>query len=332
MGTFQITDLFGPVGGLAAFGGVLIGLLLLKDLKNARFLLSIILAFGAMGLVDDTVETKHGAVTKNFLAPLVSLRQPLFLAMGLLLGLGAAAHLGRLIPSRISGGAYALMLVGCFIGLMQFYHVGPVDGVATIAIALITLGVPALVLPSTLDDHEDFMRLVRALAVAGLIWNGCVVVQYLINPAALMLGASKRFMGVGANPQHAACFLAIVGIASLFLSLNETHRRFRPVWIVQAAVCAAFIGWAGSRTGALMYLIGTAAVLYRTLGRAVLFMPVVIAVLFGALSLIEQLQFNVATERLISTEDTRSSVWRNMIESGIINPVMGVGPRNAGGS
>jgi len=189
-----------------------------------------------------------------------------------------------------------------------------------------------LVLPSILDDHDDFMRLVRALAVAGLIWNACVVIQYVINPAALMLGASKRFMGVGANPQHAACFLAIVGIASLFLSLNETHRRFRPVWIVQAAVCAAFIGWAGSRTGALMYLIGTAAVLYRTLGRAVLFMPVVIAVLFGALSLIEQLQFNVATERLISTEDTRSSVWRNMIESGINNPVMGVGTRNAGGS
>ncbi len=332
MGRFQITDFMTPTAGFAALVGVVIGILLLKNLRNARFLLSIILAFGAMGMTDDQVETKHGTVVKHFLVPLVSLRQPLFLGMGLLLGLGAAAHMGRLSASRISGASYGLIAVGCFVGLAQFYHAGAVDGMATIAIALITLGVPALVVPSVLDEYDDFMRCIRAIAFAGVIWNLCVAAQFVINPSALTLGASKRFMGMGANPQHAASFLALVGTCSLFLTLNESHQRFRLLWLAQAAVCAAFIGWAGSRTGAAMLVIGSVAVLYRRLGRAVLLLPVVAVIFAVAVKVIQSFSFNVGTERLMSTQDTRSAVWRNMLESGLNNPMLGVGTRNAGGS
>lgn len=332
MGSIQLSDFLSPAGAFAASMGLLIGLLLLKDLRNARFLLAIILAFGAMGMVDDTVDSRHGQVTKSFLAPLIALRQPLFLAMGLVLAVGALAHVGKLSIKRVSGGSYALVLVGCFVGLMQFYHAGAVDGVATIGIAMITLGIPALVVPSMLDEYEDFMQCVRTIAYAGLIWNFCVFLQFGINSSALTLGASRRFMGVAANPQHAACFLAIVGICSLFLSLNESHQRFRLLWIAQAAVCAAFIGWAGSRTGAVMFAIGAVAILYRRLGRAVLFLPVIVVVIGVAINVIQSFQFNVQTERLMSTEDTRSAVWRSMIETGMNNPIMGAGTRNAGGS
>jgi len=332
MGTFQLSDLFSPAFGLAAFGGLVLGLLLLKDLGNARLLLSIMLAFGTMTVVDDTVDTKHGVVTKTFLAPLVILRQPVLLGMGVVLALAAVAHVRRLVPNRVSGASYALIFVGCFIGLLHFVHVGMFDGAATIAIALITLGVPALVVPSLLEEYEDFLKIVRAIAFAGIIWNACVFIQFSVNPAALMLGASKRFMGVSGNPQHAACFLAIVGTCSLFLSMNESHHRYRLLWLAQAAVCAVFIGWAGSRTGALMYVIGASAVLYRRLGRAILFLPVIALLIGIAFTILQSMQINVATDRLVSTEDTRSAVWRNMYETGMSNPVLGAGARNAGGS
>src|SRR5207237_1186026 len=77
-----------------------------------------------------------------------------------------------------------------------------------------------------------------------------------------------RFWGMLANAQQAAIFCAPLAIIALWLLLNDESRRARVLWFTLLAINMLFLAWTGSRTGAMLCVLGRVFGLYARLGRA----------------------------------------------------------------
>lgn len=317
--------------GIAAFFGLVIVVLLAKDIKMAVIPLAGLIFMGALGGVAEG-ETKYGRVVATWLYPLQSLRTEAYIVFGGLLFLAGLLHVNRVNLQAIAVPAALYTCMGVYNGLANIYHLGPSEGVITTIHALLTMGSLALVVPAMLNELDDWYRLLRTFMITMAIWMIAVLIQVGVNPNAITLGNAFRFTGLTGNPQHAAVLMSITTMVAMWLWLNENHIRYKPLWAILGAIAVVMLGWTGSRTGALMTVVGSTFILYSRIGRAILLLPIgaLAAVVFA--TILQNLGIELGLDRLTSTEDTRSNAWRNMLSIALQNPAIGAGTAFSGNS
>jgi len=306
----------------AGFTGLVLWLVLSVRLDIARPVLAVILFFAAIGarISDEGVIENAGV-----LSPLQLQRSNIFLGLCVILGAASLSHLGRVGFHLMSRQGLLLLLIGLLQGFVRLFHEGAVPSLISMAFTLATILPLALVIPGLLEQKHDWIRNIRIIAWANLLYLvGCGFTMVL-SPDALTMTAEDRFNGLSTQPITAAIFLSVGCMTSLWLIMHDSNWRLRPLWIAMAGLDGVLVIGTGSRTGLLLLAIGIAAILYRRIGRTALLGPFAVAAVFGALSLFEYLGFEFAFARVFTIDDTRSVAWASLLHDGLNNPVFGVG-------
>lgn len=314
---------------LAGMVGVAVVFSLLRSARAGMLVIGVMLFLSGMGL---TKEQGQNTDFRTWLFPLQANRPYLYAACAALLTMGVLIHAGRLNMRNVPGLGWLFVLLGIYMGTVTIFHDGVGAGVSAIFFAIFTIVPMLLVVPSILKEWDDWVGVLRAIAVSGAVWTIACTVQFLVNQNVLLTGAGRRFVGLSGNPQHAANFSAVIAMVATWLVLNDAKKRWKPLWIFVAASHVVFVLWTGSRTGLLCGLIGMTAIFYARIGRAVFFAPVIAGAIYGLVTLATAMGVQFGFERLTSTQDTRTEKWWTLWENGLANPIIGMGLQEAGGS
>jgi len=307
--------------------GLVVAVALVRSQRASLYVLAALLFFNALGLSEDF---EKGVQT--WLAPLQVANRWLVAASAGLLYLGAFAHKGKLDTKTLPGLGLGMMAMGVYMGLISIYHENAISGMTSIFFAIFSMIAIFLALGSTVKTWDDCTAVMRAFMLAGGAWTLGSVVQFFVNQNFLVMGNSRRFIGLMSNPQHAAGFCAVMATLCVWLVLNDRVKFYRVLAMFVGATHIVFVLWTSSRTGLAVTIIGFTAVFYARMGRAVLFAPVIAAVGYGLLSAAASMGVRFGFERLTSTDDTRTHMWRRMWDSAMESPIVGVGLRDATGS
>ncbi len=262
----------------------------------------------------------------SYLQPLQIQRASLYLAMGVVAFLGMMVHLGKLRLTNIPVQGGLILLIQLFNSLLRFYHEGPVSGAQSIVFAVVTLLPLLMLIPATLVEWEDFWRAIRVVAFAGAVWCGATAVQILIDVKQVKLGWQNRFTGLLGNPQACGLYMSVFTVCATWLVLNETKRQYRWFWIGLVGILSVYTIWTGSRTGVAVTALGMMFILYARMGKAIVFLPLLGALGFGAFQVARLLGMDIsAAERLTWSQNTRELVWQLLLEDALKNPVLGTG-------
>lgn len=311
------------VAGLLALFAVVGFFRTLQTPRNAQWLIVGMILAAGMAIQVDRVGNQ---INMTYLNALQQQRASIYLAFGSILFLGMLIHFGRLRLNTMPVQGLLLLAIQIVASILRFYHEGPVDGATSLVFALVTMTPIMLLLPHALERWDDWTRLVRVFGFAAAIWAFLVAIQVVIDHRQLVLGAQSRFTGLLGNPQGTGLYMAPMTVALIWLILNDTERRLRWIWIGALCLMSVYTLWTGSRTCILVTGIGTIFVLYSRAGKAVLLLPVFLALVYGALQVALMLGFSSdALERLGSKQDTRSLVWTILLEDAMANPLLGTG-------
>lgn len=266
----------------------------------------------------------------TWMSPLQIHRAEAHLALGIILTIFVVVT-GRLRSQDVPIQGLLMLAIALYAGVLQFFHETPAAGAKSIGFALATIPCMLYATPASTRTHEDCMRFLRSLMWVSVAWTVCCSVQFVINPKNLV-NLQGRFWGMLANAQQAGMLTAPFVVVALWLLLNDKVRRLRLLWIALIAINLLFLGWTGSRTGALMLIMGLMFVLYNRIGKMVLLLPFAVVMFFGLSYLAKELQIGSNLERLVSTENTRSAVWARQLANIGRSPLVGVGWKDSGGS
>lgn len=309
---------------LMLLGVVAAGLVLLVA---SRFK-AVMLVFGAMFLAASIAAPIdwQGDPIQTWMTPVQARRAELFAACGGLLLLSLGLNFFRLKVSEVSMVGITLALIGFYAGFVRTIASGdPIDGVLTIVLAVVTIFPGVLLARAVIDGPGDVVNMMRVLALVSAVWIACCFVQFMVRPRVLTLAGGGRFHGMLGNPQHAAAYLAFVTAACLYLIPNDPKYLLRFLWAGLAGVNVGLLLWTQSRTGLGMFVILTAAIFYARLGTAIIFLPIVGALVLGAWSIVGIDASDTAFRRLGEGRDTRTAVWNAMLEQFFANPLFGAG-------
>ncbi|MGB7160682.1 MAG: O-antigen ligase family protein [Tepidisphaeraceae bacterium] len=173
-----------------------------------------------------------------------------------------------------------------------------------------------------LQRSEDAHAAVRAIALAGILFCLGTAVQLTVRPNSVVW--QNRLLGLTGNPQHAAVLLAVALPPTCFLLARSGRARLGRRLAIAACVglMVIMLVWTGSRTGALMTLVGLALLFRLRLGRL---LAVVVAggvfVLVAAQIFSESI---VSADRLLATDDTRTAAWMSMWADFLRSPWIGI--------
>lgn len=319
-----------PLWQLATLGlvGLVIALSIFRLNRGGMWAIGGMLFMSALGVPGENVQQVQ---LFSWLSPLQSNRSLFFTLFAGLLWLGVLFGRTRVRFDSIPIVGLLFLLLGMYMGVLTLAHEGE-DGIEAAIFAGITIAPVLLQLPGMLEDWEDFRRMLRVIGVVSALWTLACTVQFLINQEVILATFTRRFVGLLANPQHAAVWCSTAVIITTWLALNESKRSLVLFWAAVAASHAIFVLWTGSRTGALVTLIGLAFVFYSRIGRAVIFAPVIAVFGYGLLVLATDMGVKFGFERLVSTDDTRSVAWMTLLNTGLSSPMFGVGTTYAGAS
>jgi hypothetical protein len=315
-----------PILALIALAGGIVAMIAIAARLRTAILVLGVMVFATSISVP---YTDGGAIKAGWLLPLQAMRSELFLGGGLLLTIAAFAHAGSMSIRRTTAQPWWLLAIMLYQGLLIIYHDSVVFGLETIAGALVTILPMAFIVPAVARTERDWMSLIRAIGFAHVAWVGASGVQFIRNPSVLLSGWYDRFIGVAGNPQYAALAMSIGTVVIFWLLLNDEDRRLRWLWIGTFGVALIMLIGSGSRMGGGMAVIGFMACLYRRLGRAVLWLPVVALVVWLAYKVVMSAGVGMGFQRLTSLENTRTSVWVGLLELGFESPLIGNGLREA---
>jgi hypothetical protein len=202
-------------------------------------------------------------------------------------------------------------------------------GCVSVIIYLVTFAVFGIGLPRWLQDLYDVRACLRAIAVTALLTIVTILIQVAFNPSAL--ATQGRLYGFTGNAQQIGMVLgaSFPVIAALCIWKGES-KSLRILWVSVAAVMAVLLAWTGSRTGAMMALIGLGILFRRHLGAFFGF-----AVVCAILVLVALQIFSLDTKsslRLLDTTNTRVEVWTRMLGDFTSNPMLGIPASEAYGS
>lgn len=325
----QILDTPPP---LLAAAAVFAAVMVIGGFASTRFLKVLIGMMVFVSALSVSVNF-YGMPIRIWLNPIQSMRSELFLALGALLGIAILGHTARLGERRVSKQGVLLFVMAIYASALRVVHEGPGDGVQSLVFACATILPLLLAVPLLIDDVDDVYGMLWLLVLVNAAWLGGVAIQYGIDPGALSKGRQGRFFGLLGNPQHAAVFLGVLGAITFWMFLNDPRTRRRPFYGVLLGANMVFLAWTGSRTGMAMFVIGVVVSVYGRFGRTILLLPAVFVVGLAGFWIANRLGIDLGSaDRLLSTQDTRSASWQNMIQSGMRNPAIGVGISRAGDS
>ncbi|XVJ60973.1 MAG: hypothetical protein HEQ23_16920 [Tepidisphaera sp.] len=253
-------------------------------------------------------------------------RAPLFLAAGCLLFLAMLVHIGKVRLNSLPIQGALMLLIQVLISVLRFNHEGPVAGAQSFVFAIVTILPILLLLPLALKEWDDWMVIIRMLGFSAVIWAGATFVQVLLDHRQLQVNAQERFTGLLGNPQGCGLYMAPLVFTLIWLVMNERLKKLWWIWLGTLSIMAAYCLWTGSRTCILVTGTGTLFVLYSRIGRFVLLLPVLAVVLLAGYQLAGSLGLSSsAVERLVSTQNTRETVWKILLEDAFQNPIFGSG-------
>jgi len=172
-----------------------------------------------------------------------------------------------------------------------------------------------------LQTWDDVNKLVRCIVCAGAINAIATLYQLAMNRSVALAG--HRLMGVNGNPQGLAIACALALPPALYLLGRAAEPKF---WRVFSGIVAGFlimmVLWSGSRTGILMCLVGVTVIFWSRLGR--LLAVGIIAGLVALFAIQFYEQSTLTMTELLTRGDTRTQIWRQMIEAFVANPVAGM--------
>lgn len=281
-----------------------------------------------MAALSAPTNQERTAYLPTWILPVQQYRAELQLGLCVLLGLFLFTT-GRLNLVNMPAQAFLLLMLGLFMGTMQFVHDTALNAAQSMVFAAITIPATALGAVMAVNAPDGPLRLVRGMLTVASFWAGACCVQFVINPE-FLVNANGRFWGMLSNPQLAGMFIAPVLTMSMWAALNDPNKRLRILWFGLMGIYVLFAGWTGSRMCAVLSILGWMFVLGRRLGGFVLLAPFVggLVLLLGVLA--QELQIGANLERLTSTENTRDAAWARQIEDIMTNPFIGVGWNDVG--
>ena len=312
---------------VAGFAALVVVAALVMKISFKHWLIAGALFATALTAPIDDLKTHY---LETWMHPVQVQRAAIHLGLGVVLSIIMLAQGGasaQLLPAS----SMLLLTIGLLAGLLQFVHEDAGTALQSLGFALATIPSMIAVVGRLTRDYDGCLRMIRVLMWVSVIWTFCCSVQFVINPK-LLLNNTGRFWGMLANAQQAAVFCAPLTVGALWLLLNDPQRRTKFLWLALTAINLLFLIWTGSRTGALMLVVGCMGVLYARVGRAVLLLPVAGLVFWALYGLSDSLQIGANLERFASTDNTRGWVWKAQIETALANPLIGAGWGDAGGS
>ncbi len=295
------------------------------------WVLVLITLFSAISSPDSN-DTRHGVVTQTIFEGIQRYRSEAVFGVSVVAAIGVFFHGSRVSLLHLSGVVLCLTGLGVYNGIITGLHDGIGESSKTIVTAVITVLPLALLLSGAIHESRRFEQAIRPIVVVAVLWVLGVLVQLTVSRQALVLGMDARFRGLLGNPQHAAVYLAVSLVTCAWVGLYSQELRWRIMAVVAGSSCAVLLVWTGSRSGAIMSVIGLGAVFFARVGRLVFFAPVVAIAAWGMIALLENLGVSVSADRIVSTENTRAGAWSAMISRGMESPIVGNGPMFAGSS
>lgn len=313
---------------MAGFIGLVIVAALVMKISFKYWLIAGVLFATALTAPTDELQTRY---LETWMLPVQLQRATIHLSIGVLLTLIMIVEGG--IPSRLIPGPSVLLFAICLLaGTLQFIHENDaMIAIQSIGFALGTIPCMIAVCGNLTRDYEGCLRMVRVFMWVSVIWTFCCSVQFIINPE-LLVNNTGRFWGMLGNAQQAAVTCAPFATIAMWLLMNDPQRRAKVLWLALTAINVIFVIWTGSRTGALMLIVGMTGVLYARLDKAVLLLPLAGVVFWALYGLSDSLQIGANLERFVSGENTRGWVWEAQLQTALENPLIGAGLLNNGGS
>ena len=313
----SLRELLFSIPGMMAVSVFLLLLVGITVSKPVRwYVVTAMLYFSTLGTFD------RPWYDHTLLPPLQQLRPQ---SRGLIVGLLAALLIPVMTASRgwrqrlvIGGMAMYLLLELVFSARMALGELG-LRGVLSAIIFMLFFLTLGLGLSKWLQTIEDAHAVIRCLAMTGVIFVAVIYIHLMIDPSSM---ARTRFHGTTSNPQKAAGVAALLLPPMCYLLMQrEESKPWKMVLAVSTAILFLLLLWTGSRNGVLMAVVGM-GLFFRTRFKKLLVVIVVVG-LFAliALQVFEESTRNV--ERLVSTEDTRSERWSQLIDDFVGSPFIG---------
>lgn len=307
---------------IAGFAGLVLVAMLVTKMSLRQWILAAVLMITCLSPAVSAEMTQYNP---TWMLSVQVARPKIHLVLGGILTLLVMAG-GGFNARYFSIQGVLVLLMALYAGIMQFAHenADPMSSIEAIGFAMATI--PCVIVASSLASRtfEGCFSLLKMLMWVSTVWTFCCSVQFIINPRYLV-SSQGRFMGLLGNAQHAAVLVAVMAVVALWLLLHDPNRRARVFWGTMIAVNLLFLIWTASRTGGLMFVIGSSAVLYSRLGRAVALLPVAALIAWGLAQLADALRIGANLERFVNVEDTRLWVWQGQLQAAWENPIAGVG-------
>ena len=332
MGSMTLAQLmYGFEGTLALYVFVAgcAGMLLLAGLMLRLSILHMLMGVALMcSAMTPAVTWDKSSYLPTVLLPLQIHRAEFHLATGALLTLTVV--LGGKVDLRRGGvQGWYLLAIALYAGFLQFFHDDASTALQTIGFALATIPCVLFASGAVASTYDGAIKILRTIMFVSVLWACGSALEFVKNPQNV-LTPQGRFFGILANPQHAAVLTSSFTMMALWLLMNDRVKRLRILWLALVAINLIFLIWTGSRTGALMLIVGLCVVLYRRIGRAVLFLPLIAMMFFGLVYLADELGIYRNLDRLVSVENTREGIITKAIYVLQTNPWIGIGWTESG--
>lgn len=301
-----------PTGGMFVAGFLLLFFLALT-IKRIRWFVLPLALWTCTFSYSTTVSGVHLNLTLAY--PMESLRpygRPITGGLLLLLLLPAIVaprgwRTRLLLPATIALVFFELVISGrTILGGFE------VRGFASASVLFIVFLILGLGLSSWLQDWNDVIIVIRCMAISLMIFIGGTIYQVIMNPGAIVW--QGRCFATTGNPQHAALVLS-AGLLPLcyLLVRRDGSIIWRSILGATLAFDILFLVWTGSRTGALVGVVGLALLFRAKLARWM-----TAAVVAGTFILIVLPFFGQSMEgasHILSGADTRSGVWARQFQT-----------------
>jgi len=192
-----------------------------------------------------------------------------------------------------------------------------VVGAMVYVLIFTTMGVG---LSKWLQDLKDVHTLLRSILITMAIFIVATSYQLVVNPSAILI--NNRLIATTGNPQHTAVMISLTLPMLCYLLMQRRESKvWMVLWGMLAGFMVIFLLWSGSRTGLLMSMVGL-GLLFRTRIGSALGMALACSI-FVLIAWLVFSESTVGIDRFISSTDTRSIPWSELIQDFIASPLYG---------
>ncbi len=288
--------------------------------EKARWsIISIVLWVSTLGVnTDEWID--HTLATP--LEQIRSLSRPLFIVglLGVICSFPAAnrRHGGRWLHP----GSLLLFLLHIVL-FARLATAGFADrGFLGLMVHTLTFVAAAVVCAKWINSLHAARMMLGAVVGAGVFFVFGVLYQLVMNSSAVVW--DNRLFGTTGNPQHAAQFLSLFCLPTLYFATSTCTPKWMRFFLYGLlALQVPLILWTGSRTGMLMLLVGVVMYYRFRIGRLAFSAALVSVIVVVTLPIFLQWDATAGWSRILSTQNTRSAAWITEYQEFLEAPLFG---------